>query len=144
MGDIPLQPTATKILELLFDLNLEENPILFHVFSNGGGVLYKSIIDVLHSEPQFGKLCVAGTIFDSAPGRTDPTSGAKALIAAQPNMNIFFRYFLGLAFLLNCTAMWFVRKSCIVVWSNHQSTTFWLLELDEERPVPLATDVSIF
>ena len=109
-SEASLQPTATKILELIFDLSLEENPILFHVFSNAGGILYKNIIDVLHSEPQFGKLCVAGTIFDSAPACVNPSSGAKALMASQPNVNIFVRYLLALVFLLNFSAVWLYGK----------------------------------
>lgn len=85
-----LTSTATKLLELVTDLSLDQSPIIFHVFSNGGCLLYKHIIDVLHSDPQFGALCVAGTIFDSGPTKTDYAAGARALVASQSNAVIKF------------------------------------------------------
>uniref|UniRef100_A0A8C0BT40 Transmembrane protein 53 n=1 Tax=Buteo japonicus TaxID=224669 RepID=A0A8C0BT40_9AVES len=64
-----LQTPARRLLELLFDYTVENRPVLFHVFSNGGVMLYRYIIEVLHTHKLFKNLKVAGTIFDSAPGR---------------------------------------------------------------------------
>uniref|UniRef100_A0A672UQH6 Transmembrane protein 53 n=1 Tax=Strigops habroptila TaxID=2489341 RepID=A0A672UQH6_STRHB len=64
-----LQAPAKRLLELLFDYSIENRPILFHVFSNGGVMLYRYILEMLHSHKPFKDLKVAGTIFDSAPGR---------------------------------------------------------------------------
>lgn len=38
-----LQPIGQKIVKLLYDMNFEANPIILHVFSNGGAYLYKYI-----------------------------------------------------------------------------------------------------
>ena len=97
------------------------------MFSNGGGILYKSIIDVLHSDPQFGKLCVAGTIFDSGPSPADLSTGAKAVMSSQPNMNIFVRYFLGMAFMLTYSVAWLYGKllSVFGMTYNIRHSNFW-------------------
>uniref|UniRef100_A0A8C9EM96 Transmembrane protein 53 n=1 Tax=Pavo cristatus TaxID=9049 RepID=A0A8C9EM96_PAVCR len=64
-----LQTPAKRLLELLFDYSIENRPLLFHVFSNGGAMLYRYIIEALHTQQPFKNLRVAGTVFDSAPGR---------------------------------------------------------------------------
>lgn len=38
-----LGPIGQKIVKLLYDMNFEANPIILHVFSNGGAYLYKYI-----------------------------------------------------------------------------------------------------
>lgn len=42
-----LKDIASKILDLLEDYSVTENPILFHIFSNNGSYVYHSIVDVL-------------------------------------------------------------------------------------------------
>ncbi len=103
-------PTATKILELITDLSLEENPIVFHVFSNGGCMLYRNIIDVLHSEPRFCDLLVIGTIFDSAPAPNDWATGVRAFMASL-NVNRFIRYALGFLLVLYLFGVWLFTKT---------------------------------
>uniref|UniRef100_A0A8C3TJP0 Transmembrane protein 53 n=1 Tax=Catharus ustulatus TaxID=91951 RepID=A0A8C3TJP0_CATUS len=73
-----LQTPARQLLELLFDYSIEDRPVLFHVFSNGGAMLYRYIIEALHTHKSFKNLRVAGTIFDSAPGRRNLRGGLRS------------------------------------------------------------------
>lgn len=59
-------PIGEKILKLIYDMNFDSHPIIFHVFSNGGAFLYQHI--VLAMENQKKTLQIKGMIFDSAPG----------------------------------------------------------------------------
>ncbi|XP_041064655.1 transmembrane protein 53 [Carcharodon carcharias] len=76
-----LHCTARKLLDLLFDIGIEEHPIMFHVFSNGGCVLYRHVVELQcnKTETYFTKLNVIGTIFDSAPGNKNLQGGIRAL-----------------------------------------------------------------
>ncbi|KAL2301814.1 hypothetical protein Nmel_011213 [Mimus melanotis] len=89
-----LQTPARQLLELLFDYSIENRPILFHVFSNGGAMLYRYIMEVLHTHKSFKNLRVAGTIFDSAPGRRNLRGGLRALETVLASMNMLLKYFL--------------------------------------------------
>ncbi|NXO85604.1 TM53B protein, partial [Sitta europaea] len=93
-----LQTLARQLLELLFDYSVENRPILFHVFSNGGAMLYRYIIELLHTQKSFKNLRVAGTIFDSAPGRRNLRGGLRALATVLVSMNVLLKYFLLFAF----------------------------------------------
>ena len=44
-----LRDIACKILDLLEDYSVTENPILFHIFSNNGSYVYHSLVEVLNS-----------------------------------------------------------------------------------------------
>uniref|UniRef100_A0A8C5TNC7 Transmembrane protein 53 n=1 Tax=Malurus cyaneus samueli TaxID=2593467 RepID=A0A8C5TNC7_9PASS len=84
-----LQTPARQLLELLFDHSIENRPILFHVFSNGGVMLYRYIVEALHTHRPFKSLRIAGTIFDSAPGRRNLRGGLRALATILDSMNLF-------------------------------------------------------
>lgn len=89
-----LQTPARQLLELLFDYSIEDRPVFFHVFSNGGAMLYRYIIEALHTHKSFKNLRVAGTIFDSAPGRRNLQGGLRALATVLVSMNVLLKYFL--------------------------------------------------
>ncbi|XP_048395797.2 transmembrane protein 53 isoform X1 [Stegostoma tigrinum] len=76
-----LHCTARKLLNLLFDIGIEGHPILFHVFSNAGSMLYRHIVELQcnKTEIYFTKLRVVGTIFDSAPGNRNLQGSIRAL-----------------------------------------------------------------
>ncbi|CAH2310636.1 transmembrane 53 [Pelobates cultripes] len=96
-GFSTLREQAEKLLKLLFDYKLEKCPVMFHVFSNGGFMLYRYILELLHSHRQLSKLHVVGTIFDSAPGNRNVRGSVRALnVILKPNTNVLLR-FLGLA-----------------------------------------------
>ena len=65
-----IKDIARKVLELVFDLGLEENVVFFHMFSNGGCYIYRHITEILHDPVLGGELStikVAGCIYDSCP-----------------------------------------------------------------------------
>ena len=55
-----------KILKLIYDMNFDSHPLIFHVFSNGGAFLYQHISTALKHTTKPVQIC--GMIFDSAPG----------------------------------------------------------------------------
>ncbi|XP_014163375.1 transmembrane protein 53 [Geospiza fortis] len=89
-----LQTPARRLLELLFDYRVENRPVLFHVFSNGGVMLYRYILEALHAHTPFQSLRVAGTIFDSAPGRRNLRGALRALATVLASMNVLLKYLL--------------------------------------------------
>lgn len=90
-----LRSTAHKLLEILFDYEVENNPIFFHVFSNGGFMLYRYMVELLQSHKQFSSLCVVGTVVDSAPGSQNVRGALRALkTTLGPNVNVLLRCFL--------------------------------------------------
>ncbi|NWI91680.1 TM53B protein, partial [Pitta sordida] len=93
-----LQTSAQQLLELLFDYRVEDRPILFHVFSNGGVMLYRYIVEALHTHKRFKNLRVIGTIFDSAPGRRNLIGALRALAIVLVSVNVLLKYFLLLTF----------------------------------------------
>ena len=86
-----LQETAVKILELIFDLGLEESPIFFHLFSNGGCALYRHITETVHGPfaPEFAALNIAGCVYDSCPTKPTIASGIRAMSASDPKAGLF-------------------------------------------------------
>lgn len=90
-----LRHTASKLLQTLFDYEVENNPIFFHVFSNGGFMLYRYVVELLQQDQQFSALCVLGTVVDSAPGSGNVKGAVLALRnTLGPQMNVFVRYLL--------------------------------------------------
>lgn len=68
-----------RLLDLLHDMSLDEHPIIFHVFSNGGAFFYQYVS--LQMQKQNKELQVKGVIFDSAPGERRFMSVYRALAA---------------------------------------------------------------
>lgn len=90
-----LSSTALKLLEILYDYEVENSPIFFHVFSNGGFMLYRYISELLHSDKQFSSLCVVGALVDSAPGSANVRGALRALRATLgPKISPVLRYVL--------------------------------------------------
>lgn len=90
-----LSSTALKLLEILYDYEVENSPIFFHIFSNGGFMLYRYIVESLHSNKQFGSLCVIGAVVDSAPGSGNVRGALRALRATLgPKISPVLRYVL--------------------------------------------------
>ena len=81
-----------KILELLKSekcKNLKEKssqPVIFHVFSNGGANIYSKLIKEIYqynSVFNYQPIHVAGVVFDSCPGRPRPFTGMKAALVSN-------------------------------------------------------------
>lgn len=58
-----------KLLEVLVEMNLADNPVLFHIFSNGGCTLYNAMREELKNNEEFEDIVRLGVVYDSAPGR---------------------------------------------------------------------------
>ncbi|XP_054764158.2 transmembrane protein 53-like [Lytechinus pictus] len=80
---------AVKVLEAFFDLGLEENPIFFHLFSNGGGYIYRAVTELLNGRDPgvFAALKICGVIWDSAPCRPTFFSGIRAYCLFSPDID---------------------------------------------------------
>uniref|UniRef100_A0A6J0SRE3 Transmembrane protein 53 n=1 Tax=Pogona vitticeps TaxID=103695 RepID=A0A6J0SRE3_9SAUR len=98
LGIKSLQDLAKKLLEVLFDYKLERRPLFIHVFSNGGSMLYRYIVELLHTDQQFQHLKVVGTVFDSAPGQKNLKGGLRALSVVLAPYSVFVKYLLLLTF----------------------------------------------
>ena len=84
-----LSGTALKLLEVLYDYEVENSPVFFHIFSNGGFMLYRYVVELLHSrDRQFGSLRVIGAVVDSGPGSANVRGALRALTATLgPRVN---------------------------------------------------------
>ena len=51
-----MRQIGKRLVELIADMSLEEHPIFFHVFSNGGAFVYQHVSQALKERP--GKLKV--------------------------------------------------------------------------------------
>lgn len=95
LGYKELKSTAHKLLEILYDYEVENSPIFFHLFSNGGFMLYRYIVELLRSDKQFSSLRVIGAIIDSAPGNRNVCGALRALSATLgPSISPAIRYLL--------------------------------------------------
>ncbi|XP_066591147.1 transmembrane protein 53 [Prorops nasuta] len=86
-----------KLLEALMDKNLEDHPIFFHVFSNGGAATYQHVS--LAMQKTDSPLKVKGVIFDSAPGERRLITLFKAISAilgGHPLTNLPMTFFITL------------------------------------------------
>ncbi|KAK1786683.1 hypothetical protein P4O66_016990, partial [Electrophorus voltai] len=88
-----LKSIAHKLLEVLYDYEVESNPVLFHVFSNAGFMLYRYMVELLRSQKQFDSLCVVGAVMDSAPGSQNVPGALRALrTTLGPDVHVLLRY----------------------------------------------------
>jgi len=74
-------------------------PVIFHVFSNGGANIYSKLIKEIYqynSVFNYQPIHVAGVIFDSCPGRPRPFTGMKAALLSTPFVLRFLVYFIWL------------------------------------------------
>lgn len=105
-----LTTLATKMLDLLCDYCLEENPIVFHIFSNNGCYFYSELSRILHSSEgkQYSKLQIKGLIVDCGPGRRRVTRAARAFANSSGAKGIMkYLYFLGMCLYLLFSKIYF-------------------------------------
>ncbi|XP_034944434.1 transmembrane protein 53 [Chelonus insularis] len=84
-----------RLLQVISDKNLNQHPIFFHIFSNGGALLYQHIS--LAMEQMKCDIKVKGVIFDSAPGERRVTSLYKAIsaiVGGHPVANVPVSFFI--------------------------------------------------
>ncbi|KAK3090980.1 hypothetical protein FSP39_016212 [Pinctada imbricata] len=99
---------ASKVLELIGDYNLEENPVFFHVFSNNGCYVYSEISKILTSSEgnKYKNIQVQGVIIDSAPGKRRVTRAAWAFANASGKPGVI-KYFIFLGMIVYLVFMRF-------------------------------------
>ncbi|KAH8272204.1 hypothetical protein KR018_011112, partial [Drosophila ironensis] len=107
-------PIGEKILKLIQDMNFDDHPLIFHIFSNGGAYLYQHInlAVIKHNSP----LQVRGVIFDSAPGERRMLGLYRAITAIygrQKRCNCLT----ALVITITLSFMWFVEESFAAIWS---------------------------
>lgn len=100
LGIPSLRLLAQKLLELLFDYEIEREPLLFHVFSNAGVMLYRYVLELLQTHQRFCHLRVVGTIFDSGPGDRNLVGALRALAVIIEHRPALMRLLLLVAFTL--------------------------------------------
>ncbi|XP_008263581.2 transmembrane protein 53 isoform X1 [Oryctolagus cuniculus] len=100
LGIPSLRVLAQRLLELLFDYEIEKEPLLFHVFSNAGVMLYRYVLELLHTHQRFCHLRVVGTIFDSGPGDSNVVGALRALAVILEHRPAVLRLLLLVAFAL--------------------------------------------
>lgn len=100
LGIPSLRVLAQRLLELLFHYEIEKEPLLFHVFSNAGVMLYRYVLDLLQTHQRFCRLRVVGTIFDSGPGHSNLLGALRALAAILQHRPAALRCLLLAAFAL--------------------------------------------
>lgn len=82
---------AEKLLELLSDLSLDLNPVMIHLFSNGGGGVYRQISQLVHqSNPPL--LDIRGCVLDSAPSKVSIFTAVRASFRAIQVKLTWLRY----------------------------------------------------
>jgi hypothetical protein len=82
---------AHRLIRLIQDLQLESNPIFFHVFSNGGSFMYSAVLAELYklqSKYKKAGLDIRGTIFDSAPAPRNLGKCFKAVSSIFDNLGM--------------------------------------------------------
>ncbi|XP_077255914.1 transmembrane protein 53 isoform X2 [Temnothorax americanus] len=103
-----------RLLRVITDKRLDEHPIFFHVFSNGGAFLYQHVSLAMQMANTPFK--VRGVIFDSAPGERRLTALFKAIsaiIGGHPLTNLpmsfIFTFFLSVLWFFEVIAQAFSR-----------------------------------
>ncbi|XP_021573086.1 transmembrane protein 53 isoform X3 [Carlito syrichta] len=89
-----------RLLELLFDYEIEKEPLLFHVFSNAGVMVYRYVLELLQTHRRFCHLRVVGTVFDSGPGDSNLVGALRALAVILEHRPAVLRLLLLVAFAL--------------------------------------------
>ncbi|KAI4487716.1 hypothetical protein M0802_011906, partial [Mischocyttarus mexicanus] len=86
-----------RLLQVIAKNSLNDHPIFFHIFSNGGALLYQHISIAMQQTNSPIQSQVKGVIFDSAPGERRVTSLFKAIsaiIGGHPLTNIPMSFFI--------------------------------------------------
>ncbi|XP_008843637.1 transmembrane protein 53 [Nannospalax galili] len=119
LGIPSLRMMAQKLLELLFDYEIEREPLLFHVFSNAGVMLYRYVLELLQTHQRFRHLHVVGTIFDSGPGDSNLVGALRALAAILEHRSAMLRLLLLVAFALVIVLFHFLLAPVTSLFHTH-------------------------
>nr|KAG5714105.1 hypothetical protein BaRGS_020433 [Batillaria attramentaria] len=92
---------ARGLMGVLSKQGVADNPIILHIFSNGGTMVYSHLSTLLNSPDSgfYQALSVRGVIFDSAPGKSRVLNAVKAFMGTIQT-NWILRYILGFCLLV--------------------------------------------
>ena len=134
---------AYKLLELIDDYGLTDNPIIFHIFSNGGAMIYRHITEILHGteKDSFKMLQMKGCIFDSGPAPRKISIGAKALMSSMGQTNILIKYMAALSFVWFMLVIYLMSIIAHLVGIEHKfpmlrHTQFWEALISDKSKSP--------
>lgn len=113
------QRVALKLLELLSDLNLEEHPVMFHMFSNGGCLVYRCISDILAGDVAMSQINIKGCVFDSGPAISSLLGATQAAMTSVRGGQLY-RVFVGVATFLYLGFTGLVAYAVGLIWKNHR------------------------
>lgn len=119
LGIPSLRVMAQKLLELLFDYEIERELLLFHVFSNAGVMLYRYVLELLQTHPRFSHLHVVGTIFDSGPGDRNLVGALRALATILERWPAALRLLLLVAFAMVIVLFHFLLAPFTALFHTH-------------------------
>ncbi|KAG8195438.1 hypothetical protein JTE90_013891 [Oedothorax gibbosus] len=85
---------AENVINLLKDMKFDKHPIFFHVFSNGGGTVYRSVAEMIRKKHP-NEFQIKGCIFDSCPAKVRPLGFLRATLAMTEG-NLITRYAISL------------------------------------------------
>lgn len=104
-----MMPIGEKILKLIYDMNFDSHPVIFHIFSNGGAYLYQHISLAIRKHKQ--PLQVRGMILDSAPGDRRMLGLYRAVTAIYGKERKNCHCFTAIIITLTLGIMWFVEET---------------------------------
>ncbi|KAM5247332.1 transmembrane protein 53 isoform 2-T2 [Ctenodactylus gundi] len=119
LGIPSLRALAQKLLELLFDYEIEREPLFFHVFSNAGAMLYRYVFELLQTQRRFCHLRVVGAVFDSGPGDSNLIGALRALAAILEHRHAMLRLLLLVAFTLVAVLFHILLAPLTAVFHTH-------------------------
>lgn len=130
-----MRSIASKLLEVVTDFNLEEHPIIIHMFSNGGCYMYRHICELM-SKTSGKTLQIRGCIFDSGPAVNTPLNVFRA-IATTTRGNLIYRWIRGLVLMFVIIFAAVMEFLLSFVWSERRriaSHAMWTcLSKDPQR-----------
>uniref|UniRef100_A0A0K2TUH9 CG8245 CG8245PAlike [Tribolium castaneum] n=1 Tax=Lepeophtheirus salmonis TaxID=72036 RepID=A0A0K2TUH9_LEPSM len=135
-----LRPIAVKLLDLMGEMALENNPIIIHSFSKLGGSLYQLIIEAINKDP-LKKSRLKGRIFDSNPGRPRIGSFIKftqLILKSDPYYQGLFLYMMSLYLLLYSLLCIIKAKIMSILGGAKRQTSYfdWMMRNEENVGVP--------
>ena len=102
-----------ELFTILSDNRLTNNPVIAHVFSNGGSMIYSRFTAALRDaslpEPRGLQLRVIGVVFDSTPSKWSICMAVKAMMATVRS-GLVTRYTLGLGIFISLTVFQLLPK----------------------------------
>ena len=108
-----------ELITVLSENNITDNPVIAHVFSNGGSMIYSRFTEALHNPSiPSGRLRLKGVVFDSAPSKWSVRMTVKAMMDTVFD-SVLLRYVLGMLILFLTSLLQLLPKVSVVLNAKH-------------------------